>query len=121
MASLPRSAGLSKRGAALWRDLTKGRDLDAAQSALLLNMCRLTDRLDELSGAVGDELTVVNDKGDTVANPILTEHRQQLLAFLQVAKTLGVEKLPAIKREGGSILDDLAARRVARESAASGS
>src|SRR5699024_7507635 len=98
VAALPRSAGLSERGKRLWADLTKGRELDAAQSALLLNMCRLADRLDDLSGAVGDELTVVNDKGDTVANPILTEHRQQLLAFLQVAKTLGVEKLPAVKR-----------------------
>jgi hypothetical protein len=40
--------GLDRGGRALWRDITKDRDLDPMQRVQLLEACRAKDRLDKL-------------------------------------------------------------------------
>ena len=109
---------LHERGQSLWLEIATGRDMDGASGVLLLNACRIADRLDELTEEIGGRLTVTNDKGDEVASPLLTEHRQQLMTLNQILKTLGVGKLPERAAKEASFLDDLQRRRRDRQSAA---
>lgn len=107
--------GLGDSGARMWGGLAEGRALDPAAESLVLNACRVADRLDELTEEIGGRLTVTNDRGDEVANPLITEHRQQLAVLRQVLTTLGVGKLPMSKPAGKSLKDQLAERRAERE------
>ena len=111
------SPDLGARGLTLWDEVSEGRDLDGASAVLLLNACRIADRLDELTGEIGSRLTVTNDKGDEVASPLLTEHRQQLMTLNQILKSLGVGRLPERAAKEASFLDDLQRRRRDRQSA----
>lgn len=113
--------GLGEGGSALWRGLADGRTFDAPTATLVLNACRVADRLDELTAAIGGELTVINDRGDEVANPLITEHRQQLAVLRQVLTTLGVGKLAAVGNGRPNIVDVLAAKRREREEKAASS
>lgn len=107
--------GLGSGGSALWSGLAAGRKFDAPTAALVLNACRVADRLDELTAEIGGQLTVENDKGDIVANPLITEHRQQLSVLRQVLTTLGVGKLGAAAGGKQNIVDVLAEKRRQRE------
>lgn len=106
--------GLSEGGTALWEGLIKGRTFDAPTAALVLNACRVADRLDELTAEINGDLTVMNDKGDVAANPLITEHRQQLMVLRQVLTTLGLGKLGAVTTKNMGLADQLAAKRAER-------
>lgn len=107
-------AGLKASGRALWDGVAAVRDIRPEYVSLLLNACRIADRLDELSA--GDlPLTVENARGDEVANPVFTEHRQQLSTLRTVLASLGVDKLPAIEVEEVPFEERLAAARAALE------
>lgn len=118
--------GLSQRGKALWEELVSGRDVDAPTAVLVAEMCRCVDRLERLNGILrgkskewislaeqidGEDVSVVVDAA-------LAEARQQQLALRQLMSSLGVGKLPEVKTEGGSFLDELDKRRRDRESEA---
>lgn len=91
-------AGLKASGRALWDGVAAVRDVRPEYVSLLLNACRIADRLDDLSA--GDmPLTVENARGDEVANPVFTEHRQQLSTLKAVLASLGVDKLPVAEVE----------------------
>lgn len=91
-------AGLKASGKALWDGVAAVRDIRPEYVSLLLNACRIADRLDDLSA--GDlPLTVENARGDEVANPVFTEHRQQLTTLKAVLASLGVDKLPEAEVE----------------------
>lgn len=107
--------GLGDSGRRLWDGLTAGRELDPATEALILNAARVADRLDELTAEIGGVLTVMNERGDEIANPLITEHRAQLGVLRMVLTTLGVGKLPAPKAVGKSLKDQLAERRAERD------
>ena len=113
------SPDLGARGLTLWDEVSEGRDLDGASTVLLLNACRVADRLDELTEEISSwgKLTATNDKGDEVASPLLTEHRQQLMTLNQILKSLGVGRLPERAAKEASFLDDLQRRRRDRQSA----
>lgn len=108
--------GLGEGGRRLWAGLTDGRVIDAAAESLVLNACRIADRLDELTEAIGGVLTVTNDRGDEVANPLITEHRQQLQVLRAVLASLGVGRLPAGTTRGKSLQEQLAEARQKRNS-----
>jgi hypothetical protein len=89
-------SGLGKRGRALWRDLTKDRELGPSAGALATEICRIADRLERLDEVLrgdadvwfsikaperGGELTVVVDNA-------LSEARQQAATLRQLVATL---------------------------------
>ncbi|QGH75741.1 terminase small subunit [Gordonia phage Syleon] len=91
---MPKTNSFKAAGKALWDGVKLIRRVDSAFEPLLLNACRIADRLDELNDALElAPLTVTNAKGDEVANPLMTEHRQQLLALRQVLHSLGIREL----------------------------
>lgn len=119
--------GLAERGSVFWLAMTKDREIDAAQAALLAETCRVMDRLERLDQLLrGDIETWARIEADytggeksveLVFDDALAEARQQQQVLRQMLTTLGVEKLRAAKK-GGSVRDDIAARRAARRSAA---
>ncbi|MDB5288733.1 MAG: hypothetical protein JWR05_3682 [Mucilaginibacter sp.] len=89
----PPPKGLAATGRKLWRSVLAGYELDQHECLLLTEACRVADRLDRL--AVEGEnapLTVINFKGDPVANPLLSEARQQAIVF---ARLLAALRLPS--------------------------
>lgn len=106
---------LGESGTRLWAMLTTGREYDPGAEVLIANAARIADRLDELTAEIGGRLTVTNDKGDECANPLITEHRQQLAVFRAVCTTLGVGKMSAPRPAGKSLQDQLADKRAERE------
>lgn len=107
--------GLAEAGITLWNDVAGGRTLSAAHQQLLLNICRIADRLnaldDELSGR---DLVVVNHQGTEMPNPLLTEHRMQLATMSQLMHRLGIGELPKAKKSS-SVKDQMAEKRAERE------
>lgn len=108
-------AGLSESGRELWADVADGRKLSVAHQTLLLNVCRIADRLDELADELaGRPLVVVDAKGTETPNPLLTEHRMQFQALSQIMQRLGVKELPSAGAGQKSLKDQLAERRAQR-------
>lgn len=108
--------GLGDSGRALWDGVQDSRKVTKAHESLLLNACRIADRLDELAYAIADSsLTVENDRGDRVANPLLTEHRMQVSTLTQVLRTLGVTSLDEVSSGGLNVEDVLAKAREERQ------
>lgn len=115
------------RGQKLWDELTAGGEPEPARRVLVQEACRIADRLDELDAFLkgtsdawlrfsvsddGTEVTVIVDKA-------LSEARQQQMTLRAIVSELrqGQAAAPAT---GGGILDQLAARRAARLTNASG-
>ena len=108
-------AGLGEAGTELWNDVTAGRRLTAANKALLLNICRIADRLDELADELaGRDLVVVNHQGTETPNPLLTEHRMQLSTMSQLMQRMGIGELPKVSTKA-SVRDQMAEKRAERE------
>lgn len=101
---------LNDRASELRKSLESDDQVSLASRALILQAARILHRLDELNDALeGAPLLMENAKGDPVANPLLTESRQQALALRQIFASLGVGKLPEAKAGGPSLMDLLAA------------
>lgn len=106
---------LGDAGKALWGDIAEGRPLSAAHKYLLLNICRIADRLNELDDELaGRDLVVVNHQGTEMPNPLLTEHRMQLATMSQLMHRLGVGELPKAKQKN-TVKDQMAAKRAERQ------
>jgi hypothetical protein len=112
---------LGERGARLWRELG-GDNLDPAKKVLAEEACRIADRLDRLDDFLrGREdawlrFRARNEDGSivqVVVDKALAEARQQAVALKQIVAELrqGGKDKP---ETGGSVLDQLAARRAAR-------
>jgi hypothetical protein len=101
-------AGLGARGVALWEALTSANTFDAAGEVMVVEACRITDRLDRLDrllrGEVGDWAQVVEPVAGgrlvLVLDSALTEARQQQGALRQVFASLGLAKAEA-QGDGG--------------------
>lgn len=111
-------AELGESGRDLWAGVASGRGMTAASRALLLNACRMADRLDDLVEKIGGRLTVINHQGTETINPLIAEHRMQYTALAQVLAKMGVAELPKPKSDKKSSRDELAAKRAARVAAA---
>ncbi|MGW3808844.1 hypothetical protein [Micromonospora sp. NPDC005113] len=114
------------RGRRLW-DEEGGDELAGARRVVLEEACRLVDRLDRLDAIVNGRdrawLTLeLDDAGEitVVVDKLLSESRQQQLALKQLAGELRAGGATAKPATGGSILDQLAARREKRLSDSAG-
>lgn len=118
------TAPLGEAGSSLRQSLIRGREFDPAAEALLLEACRIADRLDKLDKLLrgeGHEWITVETKfqgrdstTEIVIDEALAEARQQANAFRQIIVTLGLGKVTEAKKAERSALDDLAAGRAAR-------
>ncbi|HHU09319.1 MAG TPA: hypothetical protein GXZ60_04795 [Intrasporangiaceae bacterium] len=84
--------GLSSGGRALWQQITEAHELDAAQSAQLLEACRMKDRCDHL-----DEVARITDAESVVSYVELVKlanatanTMKQLIAALRLPDAAGV-------------------------------
>jgi hypothetical protein len=81
--------GLDSAGRQLWTSVTAEYDIEEHERLLLLEACRIADRLDRLATESAEErLTTTNFKGDEVANPKLVEARQQAIVFTRLLAQL---------------------------------
>jgi hypothetical protein len=108
--------GLLVAGQELWSAITSDRELDAASKALLLNACRIVDRLDQLDKEIDGRLLSFNQRGDEVINPLISEHRQQFNTLAGIFSKMGLGELPKPKT-GESKFDELAKKRADRAAA----
>lgn len=109
------SDGLGQAGQALWDEVTKGRELSTPHKTLLLNGCRIADRLDEIDNEIPRAgLTVVNHQGTESVNPLIPEQRQQLAQLSAILQRMGYKELP---REASkkTVKDQMAEQRAKRE------
>lgn len=122
MATTDQISDLGVSGRDLWDGVRLVREVPKHMEPLLLNACRIVDRLDEMADRLAvDPLTVkLYDKQgqeiNEVANPLLIEHRQQTATLSQIMARLGLEKL-ATKPSGDkkTIAQALAEARKANE------
>jgi hypothetical protein len=85
--------GLKVPGKRLWTAVLAEYDLEMHEELLLLQACRCADRLDQMATELATaSLTVVNHRGDEVANPLLTESRQQAIVL---SRLLASVRLPS--------------------------
>lgn len=108
------------RGRWLWQEMS-GDKLAAGKRVLLEEACRIADRLDRLDAQIGGDADAwfrfsVDESGSEVTvivDKVLSEARQQAVALKQLVSELrqGAAAEPA---SGGSVLDQLAAKRAAR-------
>jgi len=77
--------GLSKGGAGLWDEVVKHLELDRQEQQLLLEACRVTDRLDALDSVIRKKGPVLPDGRPL---PALTEARQQQLVLARLIASL---------------------------------
>ena len=71
-------SGLGQAGRALWREVNREFGLAAHESAILVQVCRIVDRLDAIEAELaGAELTVPGSTGQPRAHPLLAEWRHQ--------------------------------------------
>ncbi|MCI2421498.1 hypothetical protein MOQ72_29095 [Saccharopolyspora sp. K220] len=125
----PEGVTLGPSGQRLWAAMTEGGQLAPMQAVLLLEACRIADRLDKLDAQLrgedwlrfeasedGPEVTVIVDRA-------LSEARQQATALKQIVAELrqttsrGKQK-PAADAKGAGIAD-LTARIAARRASPS--
>jgi hypothetical protein len=94
-------AGLQNAGRQLWSSVLDEYDIEEHERLLLLEACRIADRLDRLAAESATEpLTTENFKGDEVANPKLVEARQQGIVFARLLASL---RLPMGEVEGSLV------------------
>lgn len=102
--------GLAASGTELWTTTTRDRALDSASKILLINACRIADRLDDLDREIDGRLISFNQRGDEVINPLISEHRQQYTTLANILSKMGLGELPK-PASGESKWDELAKKR----------
>lgn len=122
-------AGLGPRGRRLWHELATV-TTPPGQRVLMEEACRIADRLEQLDrvlrGDVATWVEIVHGEVETavVVNDVLKEARRQAVALRQLVAEIrqsGVGKQMSGQQQGGSLRDQLAARRAARLANAAGS
>jgi hypothetical protein len=82
-------AELGVSGRRLWDAALSDQEFDVHEELLLMEACRTADLLDRLAAeAAAGELTVTNQKGDRIANPVVVEARQQKLVLARLLASL---------------------------------
>jgi len=115
--------GLGASGRVLW-DECRGDTLHAAHRGLVLQACRLLDRLDNLADQLGDPrdllVAVQTETGgvELVVDRALAELRQCALAYgklIDQLRRLGVVREHRDQTQGPSLIEQLQQARAARE------
>lgn len=116
-----RPDSLGERGSALWTALMAGRGQDAARAVLAGEAARLADRLDGLDRLLSgkhDGLAQLSPRKSDgavvlVVDSAASEARQAATALRQLIYQLTAES--GTKPAGGTLADELAARRAGRD------
>ncbi|SDZ55277.1 hypothetical protein SAMN05216215_109715 [Saccharopolyspora shandongensis] len=122
----PDRVTLGPSGQRLWAAMTDGGPLPAMQAVLLLEACRIADRLDKLDAQLRGEDWLRFDVDETgaevtvIVDRVLSEARQQATALKQIVAELrqtagGGKAKPAATGKGAGIAD-LTARIASRRS-----
>lgn len=86
-------AGTGPSGRKLWRSVLDVYELEQHETALLIEMCRTVDLLDDLAAIVAAEGTMVPGPGLTMrVHPAIVEARQLRIALARLSASL---RLPA--------------------------
>lgn len=69
---------LEKRGRQIWKSLAERYEFDDHEREVLLEFCRVLDRIDALSARVdADGVMIAGSQGQSVLHPAVAEVRQQ--------------------------------------------
>lgn len=117
----PVTVTLGTRGRRLWQEMS-GDTLESGKRVLLEEACRIADRLDRLDALLAGDADAwlrftVDESGTEVTvnvDKALSEARQQAVALKQLVAELRQGAATAKPETGGSVLDQLAAKRAAR-------
>lgn len=121
---------LRDSGKKLWCDIKSAYELDPVGDILLMEACRMKDRLDRLAGALSSSNSLWFELGDPietadgevqvqiVVNNMIAEARQLQSAIAINLGKIGVLKPAKAISESTSIMDQLQAKRAARREAA---
>lgn len=121
---------LRDSGKKLWRDIKSAYELDPVGDIILMEACRMKDRLDRLAGALSSSSSLWFELGDpietadgevqiqVVVNNMIAEARQLQAAMAINLGKIGVLKPAKAISESSSIMDQLQAKRAARREAA---
>jgi hypothetical protein len=119
--------GLSARGRRLWDEMTAGNDPSPLHREMLLEACRMADRLERLDRHLKGEdwlrFWSRNDDGtrvEVIVDKLLTEARELQSAFRMAVTDLVKAFPPKKEPKGGGVLADLAAKRAARSAQTAG-
>jgi hypothetical protein len=84
-------AGLGRSGRALWRQINAEFGMAAHERAILVQCCRVVDRLDQIEAELaGAPLTVPGSTGQPKANPLLAEWRAQARVLESLSRALSI-------------------------------
>jgi hypothetical protein len=91
MAARRAPSGLGKAGKALWHDVNAQFGLAPHESAILVQVCRVADRLDVIEAQLaGAPLTVPGSTGQPKAHPLLAEWRAQARVLESLSRALSI-------------------------------
>jgi phage terminase small subunit len=83
--------GLGARGKALWRQIHQSYELDAVESELLHELCRVLDRCDAIQAELkGQPLMTSGSVGQPRVNPLLGALREEEKMVDRLSSSLGV-------------------------------
>ena len=84
-------AGLGPSGRALWRGILADYGLAPHERAILMQCCRVTDRLDQIQAELaGADLVVTGSTGQPKAHPLLAEQRAQMRVLESLSRALSI-------------------------------
>lgn len=121
---------LRDSGKKLWCEIKSAYELDPVGDILLMEACRMKDRLDRLAGALSSSSSLWFELGDpietadgevqiqVVVNNMIAEARQLQAAMAINLGKIGVLKPAKAISESSSVMDQLQAKRAARREAA---
>jgi hypothetical protein len=90
MATRP-PASLRPSGRALWRGIMRDYGLAPHEQAILLQCCRVADRLDQIETELADaSLVVEGSTGQPKAHPLLAEWRAQARVLESLSRALSI-------------------------------
>src|SRR5882724_8683262 len=91
MAAKRAPSGLGASGRALWRDINAEFGLAAHERSILVQCCRVVDRLDAIEAELSDgPLLVTGSTGQPRANPLLAEWRMQARVLESLSRALSI-------------------------------
>lgn len=117
---------LKRAGRELWEEITAAYDLDASARVVLLEVCRMRDRLERFAAALSSQSTLWFELGEpqetmdgdvqmqVVVSGMISEARQMQAAIRHSLNGIGVLKQAERKQEGESMMDQLKAKREER-------
>jgi hypothetical protein len=85
-------SGLGRAGRALWRGINAEFGLAAHEAAILVQCCRVVDRLDVIEAELREagSLTVAGSTGQPKAHPLLAEQRAQMRVLESLSRALSI-------------------------------